>query len=587
MMAQLMNIMGQLPTQQQRAQLEVAIFGRRALAAGISMSEYNEAARRMLSINEEIQDSGEVRSRLMRMEEERMRSFGMQMQQLKEGASDLAIAFGEILFGAMDDSREGFGTYMRDLAQGVRYLGMMENGSDDAAESFQTLSPRIREQSRNIRELFQDISRLAKFLWGITKWMMDFTQRHPYVVAGIVAIRVAFGGLIPAAGKAAGALGWILKGSLASAAGISLLTIGLTVLGAYLANIAIPHIQNFSEEMTGSTGAMERFRAENDYFNRTWAEQLPIIGNIAAAWVDIANGIKMVIDVVRGNRSIFDAVSFLRGGPTAEERVDRRVTRRTTEIGKTAAPGTTLGEMEEEALRHERMVSAIQLATNLYAEGTRGFDEINSRLKDFGFVGAQRGEVARELSDIQLQRKTAIEAQVAQMEEQRAAFGPSMTDAANRTGREFRQLTSQAASAASALRTIGNTSVTEEEGMSIPDEEFGFAEDAYVRRGGLMGVSSGDLIVSRDRLADAIFASRGEMAGPAVGAATSQMTGPSPSAATGGGGELNITIPVVIDGREIARANGRANIRQLERGGGRLPPGQRRSLRETGFNRVV
>jgi len=66
------------------------------------------------------------------------------------------------------------------------------------------------------------------------------------------------------------------------------------------------------------------------------------------------------------------------------------------------------------------------------------------------------------------------------------------------------------------------------------------------------------------------------------------MVGPSPTVpGGGGGGVMNISIPVMLDGREIARAVGRANVTQLERGGGRLPPGQRRSLRETGFSRVV
>jgi len=145
----------------------------------------------------------------------------------------------------------------------------------------------------------------------------------------------------------------------------------------------------------------------------------------------------------------------------------------------------------------------------------------------------------------------------------------------------------RAATAMSQMQAPTSASIMEglegDTGMSIPT-----AQDAYVNRGGLMGVSSGDIVVSRRHLANAVLARQGAMAGPAVSmAGEGMMAGPTPTVPGGGGGTMNISIPVMLDGREIARAVGRANVTQLERGGGRLPPGQRRSLRETGFSRSV
>lgn len=589
MMSNLMGIMARLPTQQQRAQLEVAIFGRRALAAGISISEYNEAARRMLTINADIQDSESVRNRIMRMEEERMRSFGMQVQQLKEGLSDLAIGFGEILFGAMDTTREGFGTYIREIAQGIRLIGMMNDGNEEAQEDFNALSPRVQETARNVREFFIQASELLKTLFKLGTWLADFTVKHPYVVAGIIAIRVAFGGLVPALSAATRgtlALGRSMPmlhgGMAATTRGAGFLHGAVTLLAIQGIGMLTDRMQQNIISMAGMTSEFEQIKRTTVAAHAEMARGIPIVGNLVAQYVELIGTMQAAwreaMNVRERRRGTYERTVGATAGARVQERYERMRQRGVSE-GKSEA------QVLSEATTFMENIARRETAMFLQAWGVTGEEQVRARLQQEGITGDRLSELTASIVRVQESMSQEEATREAQRMAPEGLLGMTrdLQTGVDASVRQLAQFGPAIDRATSALYELQAAVPGEEQ--SVPVGNI-MAEDAYVRRGGLMGVSSGDLIVSRDRLADAIFASRGEMAGPAVGAATSQMTGPTPSAATGGG-ELNITIPVVIDGREIARANGRANIRQLERGGGQLPPGQRRSLRETGFNRVI
>ena len=99
------------------------------------------------------------------------------------------------------------------------------------------------------------------------------------------------------------------------------------------------------------------------------------------------------------------------------------------------------------------------------------------------------------------------------------------------------------------------------------------ARDAMVLSAGLLGVSAGDVVLDRAKLATALTTqTRGGFVDNAVG-----------SAASSGGGsrrtELSLTIPLTIDGQKIAEATGRYQLDQLTRGGVDLSPEQRSRLR--------
>lgn len=112
------------------------------------------------------------------------------------------------------------------------------------------------------------------------------------------------------------------------------------------------------------------------------------------------------------------------------------------------------------------------------------------------------------------------------------------------------------------------------------------ARDAVVRSGGFVPVSAGDVVLDRSALAGALTSSmRGGLASsvsPALGQGDPGRVTPPP-ANVNVGGEITVTVPVQIDGRQVALAVGRANLSDLERHGATLNPGDRSALLQRGF----
>lgn len=582
MMSQVMQLFARLPTEAARSELAFALFGTRAFAAGISIATFNEAARKMLEVNEELGNDSMVRRRLYDAERQRMMSFGMQMTQLKEGATDLAIAFGEILFGAMDRSGQGFGTTIRQIARGIRLLG--QDGGE-TSEEFRRLSPQVQNTARNMRELFRNLASLLRSLARLAVWMANFTQEHPYVVAGILAMRYAFGGMVPAVGAVIRAVLWMGRTIATQCAlGVARLqtmsmtsaatTVAFGLMGVAVVNALVPALRDGLLGVMGLSGGLDELRQGG---TAAWLEQnIPLVGNLAAAWVDVYNGLRLAIqahdEMVERRRATEEGVT--RAG--AEARVNARMA---NIGGQQRFANASQEEIQRRAIGLEQNESRMRLAALLWSEEIRGREAVTEHLANAGLQGQDLTNAIAEIVRIQQQQGSALEQEANGLVAPGGPFGilgRDMTGAA-------RDATTQLVQFSQMLEELNN-------GESVPGESGGaevpVAEDAYVRRGGVMGVSSGDVIVSARHLADAITASRGALAAPAVAMASGVTTGSS-TVSSGEGGEFTITVPVVVDGREIARAQGRAQIRQLERGGGRLPPGQRRSLRETGFNRVV
>lgn len=593
-MSNLMTILGRARTDQERSQLEFAIFGRRAFAAGVSMSRFNEAARRMLDIHDEINDTGNVTNRVMRMEEERMRGFGIQVQQLKHGLDDLGIAFGEILFGAMDDSREGFGTYVREIARGIRLIGMLEDGHDDMRGQFEELSPRVRENARQIREFLINLASLVKMFGWLAKKFMWFATNHPYITTGLIAMRVAFGGFIPILGAVLPRMGSliatfrqfppsaVLSGRQLAAFNMIAGVLAVDVIGRLTSGIQDLTIQYFEmgEEMN-------QIRSSTVASHSEWARGIPIIGHLAAQYVELAGTIQRAWQMYQEVKARREGAAQDRTMASAGDRIQARYDRMRSGA---SYQGWSEEELARSAISNERSASVQRLATLLHGRGRTGREGVRTTLESVGMSGDQLESMVtsvhramRNMGDLEASQARVI------------AGDRSLEDASLGAARQLAgfegvadRFNDAVLRAAGVLDQLPQSGSRLEIGAASP-EPVPVAQDAYVNRGGLMGVSSGDVIVSRQHLANAVLARQGAMAGPAVSmAGEGMMVGPTPTVpGGGGGGAMNISIPVMLDGREIARAVGRANVTQLERGGGRLPPGQRRSLRETGFNRVV
>lgn len=108
------------------------------------------------------------------------------------------------------------------------------------------------------------------------------------------------------------------------------------------------------------------------------------------------------------------------------------------------------------------------------------------------------------------------------------------------------------------------------------------AKDAQVTGAGLLPVSPGDLVLDRAVLASAVTSQhRGGMMGR-TGLSGSDSGSASPPPARGGGA-MTISVPISLDGRQIALAVAEVRLDDIERSGGRLEPGDRGALLTRGF----
>ena len=420
--------------------------------------------------------------------------------------------------------------------------------------------------------------------------MARFVRDHPYVTAGIIGIRLAFGGIGPAAmlalrgvGALSGGLTTLIaRGGTVGAMG-GLMMAGIAVAVLAIGNELIPAARNWGTELAGINSSWSQMRSEIGATHADTLNSIPVVGRLLATFYELTRAIITLYNVRderEGRRGTVESeVTTASGRYRVQQRAQQMAGQRRFE-------GVSQESIRRHAARAERVESIMRTAALMYHQEIRGRDLVNRHLRQAGMSGRELAATTAEIVRIQTRHGNRLEEEAEGLVSARGPFGIMGRDMRNAVYQSATQLNQLSG----ILRTINATtagpsqSTVLHQGTSNP---FDFAEDAYVSRGGFMGVSSGDLIVSRRHLADAVTARRGALAGPAVGeASTGQMAGPAPST-SGGGGEIAVTVPVTIDGREVARAVGRANIRQLERGGGDIAPGERRSLRETGFRRNV
>jgi TP901 family phage tail tape measure protein len=586
------GLIRRVSSQQDRNAIQMHLFGRRAFAAGQFVTGMSQAAVRARRAFDEMGEG--VEETLAAMEEERMRSFSMQMTQLQEAASDLAIGFGQILFGEMQQGEKGFGTYMREVSEGVMLIGQLNTGNAIAEQRWAALAPEVQEAAQEFRSLFMDLSAGLKIAWGMLKWVGRFTRQHPYLVAGIILLRISFGGLynsIMLAVNGMTAFGSkmpLFHGQMGPATrGATMLRGALGLLAIHLIGTGTAALQAHRLEMEGMTHEFDQIQSSASSANAEIARGIPIVGNLVAQYIELMNVMIAAWEASTDKTARRGAEYGHQYSATAQQ----RILSATATMGRSESTrGMSGDELEARATRAEHSRSIQRTAQMYLAQGIQSRQDIQNNLMRHGNI---QGEYLQQMTERIMSRQSGMSETDVQNARDVAGVGlitgrDGIQKGVVDTTRQLGGFEHAAAGAMGTLQAIADWDVDAAlAGPQVQSNMPDLAEDAYVNRGGLMGVSSGDLVVSRRHLANAVTARRGALAGPAVGMSGSDgMIGPQPSS-SGGGGEIAVTVPVSIDGREIARAVGRASVQQLERGGGNIAPGERRSLRETGFRRNV
>ncbi len=598
-MSNLGDLFRRLPSDFARNTAVTRLFGRRAMAAGSAISELSEAGDRFRAISARLGEEDVMEGTILdRQAQERTRSFGFQVEQLRQGITDLGIAFGEILFGAMDETGEGFGTHIRQVAAAIRLSGNLENMTAAQRREWEALSPEVRESGQRYRELFVNIAELIKFLGMLARgimWLVNNFPRATLAAVGFYMV-VGRGGLISAVSGAGQSLmtfsGHLLRNTLMmrhAGIGARLAMLAVAALGVEIAGRATTALQNHIIAQQGMTRELEQIRRGTVAAHAETVRSIPVVGHLAAQYVELAGAIQQAWREHDALTNRQEAAARREFGQ-AEEQIQRRY-ERMRESGLEQYRSRSDEELRAMAALQERQQSMVRMATLMYARGIQSERGVQQYLR--GRVGA--GQIAGISSEImRLQRPMVARGEAdVRREAARMTAGVSgwteqsrMIRGMDQTATQLGGLESAAERARTALDEIAL-------GIDAPgtraEQSIPLVQDAYIGGSGLVRASAGDVIVSREHLARAVSARRGAMVGPAMGEGVGDrtMTGPMISSHGGGASEVTVEVPLVIDGTEIARAVGRAHIRHLERSGASFAPEQRRTMRETGFTERV
>lgn len=586
-MTQLMNVVQDLPTQQARNTAMFRLFGRRAQAAGASLAGMTEAGERAARIGDRLQRddvvSGSILDETSRVQ---MRSFGMQVQQLKEGVRDLGITFGETLFNGLGNSERGFGTVFREMVRGIRLAGTLNNMTKDQEREWEGMSQETRNQAVAYRELLDTAVVVLRFMGQAIGFIARMASEYPRLTAALIVFRVAMGG--PLMMAAFRGFGTMLTGTsaylqrtatLAAGASWQMQAMRLAVmgLGMHVAGLVTSAFQRMIVGAMGMTGELQSMNSGiQEYL--TMVETIPAVGPLASQLIQTANAAnearreydRYSQRVEADNQRLLAAS----GGEIIEAAMDRR--RRS---------GNLINGSEEltrvQVARQTSGTSANQAASLMYASGLRTADAVTARLASAGISGRQLTDTTNRI--LAYQRTAGHENLIREARHMASGTGSWLTKSASfavggegRAG-DYSEALEQNVSQLSTFSTALESATRALRNIGTPQT----AGDAIINRSGVIRATAGDVLVNRASLADAITSAPGGMTSDIIG--QRQHTAGSPaSGGSGGGGSGDIVIQ--IDGREIARAVGRQHATHLERSGVSIQPGQRRTMRESGFS---
>lgn len=558
----------ELPSQAAKNAVAFRIFGVRAASAGMLFSRLHQQGDRWLRVYRELNDVEQVQANLAEAAAQNMRGFAAQMRLARTAAEELGIVFMETLFGATDQASEGFGTYLRNLMLAVRFQDDSVEHTAIMIERYSELNQETREQARELRQVIVGLTDFLKVLWDGIKAVAKFVAEWPRLSAAIAGLVLVIGpvyhllasiGMIGAGlVKVFGALNaaWAFAGAKLAALSTTL----ASVLGAFGMAAAVFGGLAIGEAISGWTSELLGFgeeweaqnrRFEDAHIGQTLAAQIPVLRQIVRFFYRIYEVTRQIATNIRQafgrfwRRETFTATGAVRG------RME----------GITAEAGT------EEYTRARTRAASIEL--------TQTMMEIAGQFRTAGMSASEANmrfmNMIDENVNINEQERRRLRDQF-----ERLFSSRTMSEYNRRTSR-FGGSVSRAGTALNEFINILHSGRMNGTPAGTP----GVAPTAL--RTPDLGPLAAAGYVNRDVLASAAAVTGGRMvAGPEgnqqVGA-TPQSQQPINNTTVA---EMNLNIPVEIDGREVAIAAGRYNLQVDQRRGVTIAPGSRRRVLENG-----
>jgi TP901 family phage tail tape measure protein len=549
----------QFGSEAEQNEVAIRLFGRRALGAGAMMARLHERGADWVEISRDLtENTEELNERMEEAERERLRGFAHQMRQARASMSDFGRVFMESVMGPIGESETGFGDYLRNLALATMYTDESQMQNEETRQEYQALSPTVREAGERLRTFFDRIASGLHWLWEMTQAAARWIHENPEFVTGLGMLLVAivsiirviptlvmWWGTIVSVGRAVISFFQmaITTGATASAAAIGWMA-AIIAFGLELARWGSWIVAH----LAGLGGAIDEVDDRVDNFFGTWfthfARFIPGIG----AAIRLVGRLGVII------ADLWRTWGNITGAREATQEMNREVR-----------------ELNEE---NERLNEAAREYARRMTTGGREGWEREAVAAEVGFAGEagrleQRANLLEQIASEQVARQEE-EQRIQEASEEMLGF----TRATDNAGRSATRL-------ADDLDEILGEPQGAEVGPVTP------VRDAYVHRGGWIAASSGDVIVDRNSLAAAMPGGPGAMIPQLVAPQVVQQVGAMPQSMTPGGVgqqtiEAEFTIPVYVDGREIARAAGRHTFQVGERRGRTGAPGERRRVHAEG-----
>jgi len=592
---ELTGIFEDLPTHAARLTLATALFGRRAYAAGVILSGLHPRANDFRNVLEELSDSEENVARMSQAAEENTRGFGAQLRFARVAVEQFGITFMQMLIGPFEEANGGFGEYLSNLALAVRGADENTEMTGIMLEQYSELTPELRQSGREFRRTLEGLAELLRILGRIGLAVGRFTAEWPRLSIALLAVGSIIRPLITVFGaQMVAAMG-------RAAIGLNALTIKLTSftiaghaagtsLGGMIAFwvMAIPAALALGDvlgahvaEAAGlGTTYEEMGRQTDEYLNEAgvgWLTHIPILNRAARS-------IGRIVLANRELSEVNDTLEAQRASTYARETapVNERIARRETQVRRSEAgrSGREAGYARMRATNLERRQDLQRLIVMSAREGnTAAYREAATmRALRRGGMSDERVEGMRGEVQETIRQFDQLGLSISSERDRYERTGHSVDG----TAASLRLLTIASEEATSAFRRGALRGGGELAGLQ--STRGGVGGDVVVGSSGYLPfpVTAGDVLIHRNELARAMAGAPGALVQPPP----PQQVSATPQGDGGGGGtftvEETIEIPVVIDGREIARAVGRHTLDVDQRRGASIRPGSRRRVAEAG-----
>ena len=561
------SIMHDLPSDQARLRLSHQVVGSRALAGALLFgSVKGERFNRTLH---QISDSEQILTNHGAAAQTRMQGFASQLLLTKGAAQELGISFAEILFGG--EQGMDFGRQFRDFATAVRLSDESARSSDEARAAWNGLSSEMQRSGVEWRETFIGLANLLKMLGQAGLAIAGFVGEHPKLVAALAVtyailntlapLLSAVVGIFTSAGiaSAASAIGLTAAGTAAGGAAISFGSMAAMVVAGNAATLGINDaIVRFGPRaiaaLGGVSGEYSAIRHESDILMDEscigWFRYAPILG----AWYSD------LMDIVAAYNDIEMFVP-----PPGPKHIESSKAQQKFNSGFVETPRSPRS-IELQRYDAEQQVNAnlFSFAALLRSQG----GSIEDARQRFRQANPNGGALTTAESNTRELRFASIATRMTQEQVDNEAArlraaGIGADDLAQAFSRlELRLISfNPSPSARPGNRTVG---------------------DAYMTSSGFLPfqVSQGDLLINRNSLANAMVSGPGGLAPPtpasSAGESTNQHSGQRMQAT------VNLEIPVMIDGREVARVIGQRVLNMDQRRGVSIDPGRRERVAQHG-----